>query len=262
MLKSITLHKPKKAVVTIIDRIEELERKNNELSLQLEQANKEMEAFAYSVSHDLRSPLRGIDGWSQALSEDFEDSLEEKAKIYLSRIRYETMRMHELIEALLKLSRLSRRVLERERIDISSMAEFVVERLREHNPQRRVIVVIEPGLTVFADRFLMDIALSNLIGNAWKFTEKKELAQIEIGSTFYDNERVFYIRDNGAGFNLAYAKKLFGAFQRMHKPNEYPGIGIGLAMVQRIILRHGGNVWVETEVDKGATFYWVIRSNV
>ncbi len=245
---------------TIKDRIEELERKVKELSLQLEQANKEMEAFAYSVSHDLRSPLRGIDGWSQALSEDYSESLDEKAKVYLSRIRYETMRMHELIEALLKLSRLSRRALEREPVDLSAMAEAILDKLRQYNPERKVIAVVEPGMSVCADKFLMDIVLNNLIGNAWKFTQKKELAQIEIGSTFYDNEKVFFIRDNGAGFNLSYARKLFGAFQRMHKPADFPGIGIGLAMVQRIIIRHGGNIWVETEVDGGATFYWVIRS--
>jgi light-regulated signal transduction histidine kinase (bacteriophytochrome) len=240
--------------------VKELEQQVKELSAQLAQANKEMEAFTYSVSHDLRSPLRGIDGWSQALAEDFGEVLEEKAKIYLGRIRNETMRMHELIEALLRLSRISRRDINAEWVDVSAMAAGILEKFQQQEPERKVSVNIEAGLKVLADKFLMEIALENLLSNAWKFSSKKELAQIEIGTKIINGENVFYIRDNGAGFNPAYAKKLFGAFQRMHKPADYPGIGIGLATVQRIILRHGGNIWVETAVDEGATFYWIIRS--
>ncbi|PKN72883.1 MAG: hypothetical protein CVU50_04985 [Candidatus Cloacimonetes bacterium HGW-Cloacimonetes-3] len=240
--------------------IEELEQRIKDLTARLEQSNKEMEDFAYSVSHDLRSPLRGIDGWSQALSEDYAEILDETAKIYLSRIRNETLRMHELIESLLQLSRISRRVIELESVDLSCMSDSIISMFREQEPGRKIRVNIEPSLSIMADKFLMNIMMTKLLHNAWKFTEKKELAQIDIGSTISDNERVYFVRDNGAGFNLAYAKKLFGAFQRMHKPNDYPGIGIGLAMVQRIVLRHGGNIWVESTVDNGATFFWAIRS--
>ncbi len=244
----------------ISNNTEHLEQRVKELTAQLEQSNKEMEAFAYSVSHDLRSPLRGIDGWSQALSEDFAETLDETAKIYLSRIRNETMRMHELIEALLRISRVSRRVIELECVDLSGLCASIISKYKEQEPDRKITVNIETGLQIMADKFLMDIMMTNLLHNAWKFTEKKELAKIDIGSVIIDNEKVYYVRDNGVGFNLSYAKKLFGAFQRMHKPNDYPGIGIGLAMVQRVVMRHGGNIWVETEVDNGATFYWVIRS--
>jgi light-regulated signal transduction histidine kinase (bacteriophytochrome) len=241
---------------------EELEQRVLDRTAQLELANSEMEAFAYSVSHDLRAPLRGIDGWTTALTEDYGDKLEDQAGVYLARIRSEVQRMNDLIEALLKLSRISKKTVNFESINLSELVAEVTNRLQEDNPARVVETTVIPDVMAVADKNLMEIVLVNLLNNAWKFTGKKETAQIEFGKTEKDGEEVYYVRDNGVGFNMAYAGKLFGAFQRMHKATDFPGTGIGLATVKRIVLRHNGNIWAESETDKGTTFYWTLRSNI
>jgi light-regulated signal transduction histidine kinase (bacteriophytochrome) len=236
----------------------------------LEATNQELESFAYSVSHDLRAPLRGIDGWSLALLEDYGEQLDATAHQYLNRVRSEAQRMGQLIDALLKLSRVSRTEMHLKILDISVLAQAVIARLRATHPERQVEVLIESGLSAFGDVTLLEIVLTNLLGNAWKFTGTRELAHIEFGcmisptdeSESCATQRVFYVRDNGVGFDIAYAKKLFGAFQRMHRVSEFPGTGIGLATVRRIIHRHGGQVWAEAKFDHGATFYFTLRENL
>jgi PAS domain S-box-containing protein len=226
---------------------------------QLEAANKELEAFAYSVSHDLRAPLRSIDGFSQALLEDYGDSLEAEAQRYLQRVRAASQRMAELIDDLLTLSRLTRREMRLETVDLSVLAQAIVEALRQAEPARQVKFDITPQVTVKADAQLMRVALENLLGNAWKFTAKHPRACIEFGVLLQpDGQPAYLVRDDGAGFDMAYVDKLFGAFQRLHTPAEFSGTGIGLATVQRIIHRHGGHIWAEGAVDKGATFYFTL----
>lgn len=235
--------------------LEELvEKRANELN----SVNRELEAFSYSVSHDLRAPLRGVDGFSQALLEDYGDRIDEKGKFYLTRVRAGCQRMGELIDGLLNLSRLTRGVMEREDVNLSEMAHAVIDDLKRHDPGRAVEVVIDDGLAASGDRVLLRAVLDNLLGNAWKFTEGRERARIEFGAASRDGETVYHVRDNGAGFDMRYAGKLFGAFQRLHGANEYSGAGIGLATVQRVIRRHGGRVWGEGEVGKGSTFYFTL----
>lgn len=245
----------------LITRNAQLEKQLQERTIQFEMASKELETFCYSVSHDLRSPLRGVDGWSLALQEDYGAELDEQATIYLDRIRSEAKRMNMLIEALLKLSRLSKKEFNPQLLDISLLAGQIMAKLQAEQPERQIKLGIQPNLQVLADASLLEIALTNLFHNAWKFSGTRELAEIDFGQTIIDGQRVFYLRDNGTGFNMAFAGKLFGAFQRMHKDSDFPGAGIGLAMVQRIILRHGGKIWAETEPDKGATFYWTFGSD-
>jgi len=232
----------------------ELERRVRERTLQLEAANKELESFAYSVSHDLRAPLRAIDGFSQVLEEDFGDQLNETARGYLGRIRAAARRMAELIDALLQLARIARHSMSFQDVDLSALAASVCEDLRESDP-RDVIVEIEPGLRASGEPALLRAALQNLIGNAWKFTRKTPAPLIRVGRT---SEGEFFVSDNGAGFDMAYAGKLFGAFQRLHSADEFEGTGIGLATVARIIHRHGGIIRAEGEVGKGATFYFTL----
>jgi PAS domain S-box-containing protein len=227
-------------------------------SVELEAANKELEAFSYSVSHDLRSPLRAIDGFSQAILEDHAAKLDDDAKNYFQRIRAATQRMGELIDDLLGLSRVTRAEIHRERIDLSSLAEEVAADLRSSQPEREVEFRIVQGLQAEGDSRLIRVALQNLIGNSWKFTSKRPNAQIEFGLVRSNGQRAYFVRDNGAGFDQAYADRLFGAFQRLHGMNEFPGTGIGLATVQRIVHRHGGKVWAEGVVDKGATVYFTL----
>ena len=228
-------------------------------SLELEAANKELEAFSYSVSHDLRAPLRGIEGFSQALQEDYEPQLDSTAKDYLKRIRSATHRMGELIDDLLNLSRVTRAEMYRERIDLSKLANEIAQELRSHEPTRSVALKIAKGLEAEGDGRLVRVALQNLIGNAWKFTSKRAEAEIEFGQKNSNGDRTYFVRDNGAGFNQSYATRLFGAFQRLHAANEFPGTGIGLATVQRIINRHGGTVWAEGSVNSGATIYFTLE---
>jgi light-regulated signal transduction histidine kinase (bacteriophytochrome) len=239
---------------------DELEQRVAERTDQLLATNRELEAFSYSVSHDLRAPLRGINGWSQALLEDYGDQMDEQALRYLNRVRAETLRMGKLIDDLLQLSRLTRSEMHKERVNLSVMAHAIVHRLRENEPERQVDVVIHDGLIARGDAHLIEIALSNLFGNAYKFTGQNPNAHIEFGRMEIDHAPVFFIRDNGVGFDMTYSAKLFGAFQRMHRATEFPGTGIGLATVQRIIHRHGGRVWAEAQVDQGATFYFTLEN--
>ncbi|VAV85183.1 diguanylate cyclase/phosphodiesterase (GGDEF & EAL domains) with PAS/PAC sensor(s) [hydrothermal vent metagenome] len=238
---------------------ESLERQVVERTSELSLVNKELEAFAYSVSHDLRAPLRGIDGFSQALSEDYGDKLDDDAQNYLRRIRSATQHMSELINDMLSLSRVTRSELRRETFDMTALAGKVVASLRKSMPERVVEVVVEQGLVVEgADSHLVRVVLENLLGNAWKFTGKKDNAKIEFGRKIIDDERVFYVKDNGAGFDMEYAGKLFGAFQRLHSIDEFEGTGIGLATVQRIVHRHGGRIWAKAEPGLGAVFYFTL----
>jgi light-regulated signal transduction histidine kinase (bacteriophytochrome) len=229
-----------------------------ETNRELEGANRELEAFSYSVSHDLRAPLRSIEGFSQILLEDHARGLDEEARGYLGRVRAASRRMSTLIDDLLDLSRVSRGPLRREVIDLSAIAREVAAELRKSRPEREVEFVMAGGLTATGDPRLLRIALENLLGNAFKFTEKRPRAVVEFGATG-DGRVAYYVRDNGVGFDMAYADKLFGAFQRLHPPEHFEGTGIGLATVQRIVHRHGGRVWAEGDVGEGATFYFTLR---
>jgi PAS domain S-box-containing protein len=236
------------------------DRKRNEDALR--RANEELEAFSYSVSHDLRAPLRGIDGWSMALLEDYGDKLDEQGKEFIKRVRSETQHMGSLIDDLLKLSRITRAEMNTQKVDLSAIARSIAARLQENEPQRHVEFLIQKGLSVKGDAHLLDIALTNLLDNAFKFTGKLSIAKIEFGQNKIDKQRVFFVRDNGAGFDMAFAKKLFGAFQRMHTASEFPGTGIGLTTVQRIIHRHGGQVWAESVVNEGTTFFFTLEEKI
>lgn len=227
--------------------VEELERKNSEL-----------EAFSYSVSHDLRAPLRSIDGFSQILLQDYASQIDAKGQDYLRRVCDSAHRMGELIDDLLLLSRVGRAELRRERFDLSSVANAVVEELKRKDPDRRVDLRIGADILGEADSRLMRVALENLLGNAWKFTAKTPNAWIEVGVQQAETGAVFFVRDNGAGFDMNYAKNLFHPFERLHSEEQFPGTGIGLATVHRIIDRHGGRIWAEGAVDRGATFYFTI----
>jgi light-regulated signal transduction histidine kinase (bacteriophytochrome) len=227
--------------------------------IELQALNKELEAFSYSVSHDLRAPLRSIDGFSQALLEDYEQQLDETGQNYLRRIRLATQRMGQLIDDLLNLSRLMRSEMQLETVDMSSLAQGICRELQETQPERQVELVIQPGLIVQGDSRLLQMLLTNLFDNAWKFTCKHTQAKIEFASITQENGiPAYFIRDDGAGFDMAYAHKLFGPFQRLHRIDEFPGTGIGLAIVQRIVHRHGGRVWAEGLVEQGATFYFTL----
>ena len=228
-------------------------------SMELETANKELETFSYSVSHDLRAPLRGIEGFSQALQEDYEQQLDNTARDYLRRICAATHRMGELIDDLLNLARVTRAEIHRESIDLSRLANDVAQEIRSSEPQRMVALKIAEGLQADGDTRLVRVALQNLIGNAWKFTSKCERAEIEFGEKTANGDRAYFVRDNGAGFDPSYVSRLFGPFQRLHAATEFPGTGIGLATVQRIVHRHGGAVWAEGLVNRGATIYFTLR---
>jgi len=237
---------------------DELEQRVRERTAQLADANAELESFSYSVSHDLRAPLRGIDGFSLALLEDYSGKLDETGKDYLRRIRGGCLRMANLVNALLQLSRLSRRELRREALDLSGVARAVAGELLESGAERKIEFVITPDIRVQADATLLHAAMTNLFRNSWKFTAKQENPRIEFGRLDQDGKHVCFVRDNGVGFDMQYADKLFGAFQRLHSTAEFEGTGIGLATVRRIIHRHGGLVWAEGEVGKGATFYFTL----
>lgn len=224
----------------------------------LNAVNKELEAFSYSVSHDLRAPLRSIDGFSQALLDFYNDKLDDTGKDYLSRIRNNSQRMAQLIDDMLQLSRLTRDELHVEDINLSRIAEELRQELETQQPERHVEFVIQPELRTRADEHLMQALLQNLLANAWKFTSTHETAKIEFGSLLQDEKTVYYVRDDGAGFEMEFVHKLFGAFQRLHHMNEFPGTGIGLATAQRIIHRHGGQIWAEGAVNKGATFFFTV----
>lgn len=236
-----------------------LEQRVRERTAELEAANKELEAFSYSVSHDLRAPLRAIDAFSHALLEDCGAQLNETGHAHLQRVFAATQRMARLIDALLKLSRVARAELNKEDLNLSELARRVVDELRQAQPDRSVEVVIAPEMRARADAALLTVVLENLLGNAWKFTGKTAAPRIEFGqTTAADGTAVYFVRDNGAGFDMAQVGKLFGAFQRLHNASEFPGEGIGLATVQRIIQRHRGRVWAEGSPGQGATFYFTL----
>lgn len=225
---------------------------------ELEKKNRELESFSYSVSHDLRAPLRAIDGFSQALLEDYDHVLDGEAHNYIRRVRAAARRMGELIDDLLELSRVERAALHPERIDLSAIARQVAEAHQRAAPERDVRLQIEEGLVAEADARLIRVLFENLIGNAWKFTSRTPQAIIEFGVVSESEDRIFLVRDNGSGFDMAYASRLFAPFQRLHSDEEFPGTGIGLATVRRIVDRHGGRVWAEGELGRGATISWTL----
>jgi light-regulated signal transduction histidine kinase (bacteriophytochrome) len=232
----------------------ELARSNAEITA----ANKELESFSYSVSHDLRAPLRSIDGFSQALLEDCADKLDPAGMDHLHRVRLAAHSMSVLIDEMLNLSRVARSAIRRENLDLSAMAQSIAEELRAAEPGRQVEFAIEKGLTATGDLELVRAAMKNLLGNSWKYTSGHVNARIEFGKSRQNGKCPFFVRDDGAGFDPRYADRLFGAFQRLHTATQFPGTGVGLATVQRIIHRHGGEIWAEGAVEKGATFYFTL----
>jgi PAS domain S-box-containing protein len=236
----------------------ELEERVRERTAELEVANKELESFTYAVSHDLRAPLRSIDGFSRALLEDYRDRFDETGKDYLRRVRNATQRMGNLIDDLLTLSRITRSEIRQESVHLSAVAREIAAELQKDDPEREVEFDIHAGIRAKADPNLLRVALQNLLHNAWKFTGRAASAKIDVGTMRQRGRPVYYVRDNGAGFDMAYADRLFGAFQRLHSESEFPGTGVGLATVQRIVRRHGGEVWAEGAVDRGATFYFTL----
>jgi PAS domain S-box-containing protein len=239
---------------------DELEQRVRGRTAQLEASNKAMEAFSFSVSHDLRAPLRSIEGFSQALLEEYREKLDETGQNYLDRVCEAARRIGRLIDDTLKLSRVARFDFQCAAVDLSRMVREIAAAHQKSNPDRAVHVIIREGIIAQGDHHLLKIALENLVGNAIKFTGKETHPRIEFGKTIKDDETAYYVRDNGAGFDMAYVDKLFGPFQRLHTAEEFAGTGIGLATVQRIIARHGGRVWAEAEVGKGATFYFTLPS--
>ena len=236
----------------------ELAETRAELVRELEHKNRELESFSYAVSHDLRAPLRRIDSFSRAILESQGRRLDDEGRKFLSRVREASQQMAQLIDDVLYLSRVTRSDLRDQDVDLSEVAELVVSRLKEGQPNRRMEVKIRPGVVVTGDGQLLKIALENLLQNAWKFTGNQAEPRIEFGVTQTSGEPTYFIRDNGAGFEMTYAARLFGPFQRLHSQQEFPGNGIGLATVQRIIHRHGGKVWAEGLVGQGATFYFTL----
>ena len=232
--------------------------RSEKIQAELLASNRELEAFSYSVSHDLRTPLRAIDGFSQSVLEECGDKMDEQGKADLQRVRAAAKRMGMLIDDLLTLARTARAEMSHERIDLSSLAREIAARLQSACPERKAKFMIAPNLVVEGDPGLLRIALENLLGNAWKFTRGKPQAVIELGVEQQEREKIYFVRDNGAGFDMQYAGKLFGPFQRLHNDADFAGTGVGLATVQRIIDRHGGRIWANASVDQGATFYFVL----
>jgi len=237
----------------------ELEQRVADRTTQLEAANHELEAFAYSVSHDLRAPLRALDGFSSALISLYHDALDDQGRHYLERIQESSRRMGDLIGDLLDLSRITRRPFEPEHVDLTAIVREIVTELHSQEPGRQAEFVIAGNLAVQGDPHLLRIALENLLNNAWKFSGLRSVTHIEVGVCEHGAESIFFVRDNGVGFDMAYSDKLFKPFQRLHGMQEFPGTGIGLATVQRIINRHGGRIWAEAAVDRGATFCFTLQ---
>jgi signal transduction histidine kinase len=236
-------------------RLRSLERRHE---VEIAAAHKELENFLYAVSHDLRAPLRSIDGFSLALLEDYDAKLDDEGRDCLRRVRDAAQNMGVLIEDLLQLSRATRGEMNIEPVDLSALAESALQRLRASAPGREVTAAIEPGVTGYGDARLLQTLMDNLLSNAWKFTGRTGHALIEFGGERRDGELLCRVHDNGAGFDMAYADKLFAPFQRLHSPTQYPGTGIGLATVKRIVARHGGRVWAEAAKDRGATFHFTL----
>jgi signal transduction histidine kinase len=246
------------AAIENVERHAEVALQAKERGAQLELSRKELDSFSYSVSHDLRAPLRSIDGFSQALAEDLEGKLDESAAGHLGRVRAAAKRMGQLIEDLLELSRTSRAPLERGTVDVSALALEVVQSLERHEPGRSVTFTVQPGMSAHADARLLRGVLEHLLGNSWKFTGKREDARVELSAASEGGETVYTVRDNGAGFDMQYATRLFSPFQRLHDAKEFPGNGVGLATVQRIVHRHGGRIWAESRAGEGATFRFTL----
>lgn len=237
---------------------EHLEEQVRERTLELQTANRELEAFSYSVSHDLRAPLRAVDGFSRALMDDYADVLDEDGMDSLNCLREASQNMGRLIDDLLALSRVSREAMHTEEVDLGVIAELVIAELRGEHGSRRVEFSSSGDLRASGDPRLLRVVMENLLGNAWKFTRKVKRARVELGTTEKDGRTVYFVRDNGAGFDMVFADKLFSPFQRLHRVDEFEGSGIGLATVQRIIRRHGGDEWGEGEADRGAAFYFTL----
>ena len=227
----------------------------------LKRKNQELEAFSYSVSHDLRTPLRSIDGFSQLLLRDYADKLDERGQDFLRLMHSASQRMGELIDDLLELSRLGRLEMRRERVDLSALARLVAGKLQMIEPERTIQLVIEEGIVAEGDPRLLRVVLENLLGNAWKFTAKSDQQRVQFGAIQKDGQVTYFVQDSGAGFDMAYANKLFKPFQRLHSEADFAGTGIGLATVQRVIERHGGRVWAESAVHQGTTFFWTVSAN-
>lgn len=236
----------------------ELERRVEQRTAQLEEANKELESFSYSVSHDLRAPIRHIEGFSQVLLEDYRDRLDEEGRNHLLRLKKASQRMSQLIDDLLELSRVSRSELDRQTTNLSRLSSIILQELKQNQPERKVTWQVGSDVMAIGDSRLLRVVLENLLGNAWKYTARKEEAAIEFGSYLQGNETVYFVRDDGAGFDMKYADKLFTPFQRLHRADEFEGTGVGLATVKRIIARHGGRIWAESAPDAGATFHFTL----
>ena len=253
VVRDITLKKKQEETINLLNK--DLERRTFELS----ESNRELEAFTYSVSHDLRGPLRRIDGFSEILEKDYSKVLDENALRYLSRIRHSTKAMDQLIDDMLRLSRLNTAELTIAQVDIGSIAKEIIEGMARADPSRKVKTSVHGDFIVSGDSNLLRVALENLLGNAWKFTSKNAQATIELGEKKEDGRKVFFVKDNGIGFDMKHADRLFIPFQRFHNPEEFPGTGLGLAVVRRVVSRHGGRVWAESEPGKGATFYFTLN---
>jgi light-regulated signal transduction histidine kinase (bacteriophytochrome) len=231
-----------------------------EKNIQLQAAVNDLDAFSYSVSHDLRAPLRAIDGFSQILLKQYGSSLAEEPREYLQLVRDNTVQMGHLVDHLLKFSRLGRQPLSKQRVATGPIIEEVLRDARQQAKRRSVSISVGETPIVWGDPALLKQVFANLIQNAFKYTRMRAEAVIEIGSSDIGGERVFFIRDNGAGFDMKYADKLFGVFQRLHRVEDFEGTGVGLAIVQRVVHRHGGRVWAEAAVDQGATFYFTLEA--
>jgi light-regulated signal transduction histidine kinase (bacteriophytochrome) len=245
----------------VLDRTEQkvAQERLQKYAVDLEAANRELETFTYSVAHDLKAPLRSIDGFSQILLKSYHDKLDEDGREHLRFLRESAQHMGQLIDGLLALSRVTRSEMHSEEVDLSALAHAAVARLRTSQPDRPVDVVILEGLEDRGDPRLLTAMLDNLLANAWKFTGRRDAARIEFGVRSTDGDRVYLVRDNGAGFDMAFASRLFGVFQRLHAASDFEGTGVGLATVRRIVSRHGGRLWAEGEVDVGATFYFTLN---
>jgi len=256
-----SLKKERKTNELINEHNNQLVKASGELKLAkeaAEAANKELEAFSYSVSHDLRAPLRGIDGFSLALVEDYEDKLDDTGKDYIARIRAATKKMDGLIDSLLMLARISRLEMNFEDVNLSLIVRRITNELKLSDQSRVVELIVPETITAFGDVGLLNIIFENLLSNAWKFTSKKDKTLIEFGTLIEKSRTIYFVKDNGVGFDMQYVNKLFSAFQRLHSDKEYPGIGVGLTTVQRIIKRHGGDIWAESLLNIGATFYFTL----
>ena len=257
-IRNMLLERPNNEEISILT--QQVERLLTEQTERLESINRDLEAFNYSVAHDLCAPLRRICGFTRALQEQYAERLDLEGMDYLERIFKSSQHMNDLIEALLQLSQLSYLNLKREVVDLSELVNDTASDLKQGAPERKVEFLIQPRIRTFGDGNLLEIAIKNLLRNAWKFTQMREVARIEFGAREVAADKTCFVRDNGIGFDMSNAEKMFHAFQRLHSSSEFPGNGIGLTTVQRIINRHGGRVWAEGELDKGATFYFTLQS--